>query len=134
MADVLKFFVPGKPEYVSTVRMMISSLANAAGFDVEAIEDMKVAVSEACTNVVCHGLTAADSYEVFCEVADEKLRITVRDTGEGCDMERYQCPDLNCPKEGGLGLFIIRALMDEVIIDSELGKGTQIQMVKYCRK
>ncbi len=134
MADVLKFCIPGKPEYVSTVRMLISSLANVAGFDVEAIEDMKVAVSEACTNVVCHGVTDARTYEVSCEINDDRICIIVKDQGEGCDMEQYRHPDLNCPKEGGLGLFIIRTLMDEVDISSELGKGTRIQMVKYYRK
>lgn len=134
MADVLKFSVPGKPEYVSTVRMMISSLANTAGFDVEAIEDMKVAVSEACTNVVCHGFSDMGYYEVSCEVNEELIRITVTDQGEGCDLNQYCSPDLDCPKEGGLGLFIIQTLMDDVDISSELGKGTQIQMVKYCRK
>lgn len=134
MADVLQFKIPGKPEYVGAVRMAISSLANIAGFDVEAIEDMKVAVSEACTNVVCHGQKNVGSYDVFCEINDELIRITVRDQGGGCDMGQYRRPDLDCPKEGGLGLFIIQTLMDEVDISSELGKGTQIRMVKYCQK
>lgn len=134
MGDVLKFYVPGKPEYVSTVRMVVSSLANAAGFDVESIEDIKVAVSEACTNVVCHGMPEGNSYEVFCEIGDGLLRISVTDQAGGCDMDQYRCPDLDCPKEGGLGLFIIRTLMDEVNIFSELGRGTRIQMIKYRQK
>lgn len=131
MTDTLKLQLPGKPQYVSTVRMVIASLANSAGFDVEAIEDMKVAVSEACTNVVCHGASEDELYEVTFELTDEQFCISVQDQGEGYDMNQYQEPNLDCPKEGGLGLFIIQTLMDEVESTSEPGKGTKIRMVKY---
>lgn len=132
MTDILKFSIPGKPEYVGMVRLAISSLANCAGFDIEAIEDIKVAVSEACTNVVCHGVANfCECYEVSCEVGDDKIIISVMDQAGGYDLTRYQLPTLDDPKEGGLGIFIIRALMDEVDILSELGSGTSIKMVKY---
>jgi len=51
-------------------------------------------------------------------------------------MEKYQqmATEHDCLQEGGLGLFIIKALMDEVDIFSELGMGTRIKMVKYLRK
>ena len=137
MTDILKFSVPGKPEYVGTVRLAISSLANCAGFDIEAVEDIKVAVSEACTNVVCHGKPDREEcYEVACEVGDERIIIYVIDRAGGYDTAKYQRPvmDCDCPKEGGLGIFIIKALMDEVDIFSELGMGTSIKMVKYLNR
>ncbi|MGI6733504.1 MAG: ATP-binding protein [Anaerovoracaceae bacterium] len=133
MADMMKFSVPGKPEYVSTVRMAVSSLANSLGFDVEAIEDIKVAVSEACTNVVCHGRTGHGEYEVYCELGEDRLVISVVDKGGGYDPATYSEPCLECPKEGGLGIYIIKALMDEVDIVTEMGIGTRIQMVKYTK-
>ena len=133
MADVMKISVPGKPEYVGTVRMAISCLANNAGFDVEAIEDIKVAVSEACTNAICHGKDKNCSYEVSCELEKDKLIVSVADDAGGYDPSRYREPCLAVPKEGGLGLFIIRALMDEVDISTELGTGTKIKMVKYSK-
>ncbi len=132
MTDLLKFSVPGKPEYVSTVRMAVSSLANNIGFDVEAIDDIKVAVSEACTNVVRHGCPGVQSYEVACEVCEERITILITDLAGGYDMSKYRMPNPEEPKESGLGIFIIRALMDEVDIFSEIGAGTKIKMVKYC--
>jgi len=135
MTDILKFSVPGKPEYVGTVRLAISSLANCAGFDIEAVEDIKVAVSEACTNVVCHGKpNREECYEVACEVGDGRMIISVVDRAGGYDITKYQCPAMDQPKEGGLGIFIIKALMDEVDIFSELGMGTSIKMVKYLSR
>lgn len=137
MPDILKFSVPGKPEYVGTVRLAISALANCAGFDIEAIEDIKVAVSEACTNVVRHGKPSCeDCYEIACEVGDGRMIISVVDRAGGYDSAIYQNPvlDLENPKEGGLGIFIIKALMDEVDIFTELGLGTSITMVKYVKR
>ncbi len=137
MADKLRLSIPGKPEYVGTVRLAISSLANCAGFDIEAVEDIKVAVSEACTNVVCHSnVDREDTYEVACEVGDGRIIISVVDRAGGYDTAKYQKPimDCECPKEGGLGIYIIKALMDEVDIFSEIGIGTSIKMVKYLNR
>jgi serine/threonine-protein kinase RsbW len=133
MADIMKLSVPGKPEYVGTVRMAISCLANNAGFDVEAIEDIKVAVSEACNNAICHGKNDEGAYEVSCELGENCLVVSVVDQAGGYDPSGYREPSLVIPKEGGLGLFIIKALMDEVDIFTELGEGTKIKMVKYAK-
>jgi len=133
MADLLKFSVPGKPEYVATIRMAVSCLANSAGFDVEAIEDIKVAVSEACTNALCHGGQGSNAYEVCCELSEDRLVVSVIDQAGGYDINSYKEPCLECPKESGLGIYIIKALMDEVDIFTELGAGTRIKMVKYTR-
>jgi serine/threonine-protein kinase RsbW len=132
MADILKFSVPGKPEYVGTVRLAVSSLASCAGFDIEAVEDIKVAVSEACANVACHCAPNRENcYEVACEVGDGRITISVVDhicaVGEGCRRLSIK-PDY--PKETGLGIFIIQTLMDEVDIFSEMG---MIKMIKYLR-
>ena len=79
MSDVLKFSVPVKPEYVRMIRLAVSSLANCAGLDIEAIEDIKVAVSEACTNVVRHSMpNCFDAYEVACEICSDKFTVYMR--------------------------------------------------------
>lgn len=131
MADIVKLNVPGKPEYVAMVRLAISSIAGNAGFDIEAIEDIKVAVSEACNNVVCHGHT---DYLVSCLLKAKSLEISIVDEGSGYDTAKYQEPSIDCPKEGGLGIFIIKALMDEVEIKTQIGNGTSITMIKYFNK
>lgn len=139
MNDSFKLMVPGKPEYVGAVRLAVSSLANNAGFDIEAIEDIKVAVSEACTNIVRHGNVELKEgehieYEVTCEIGEDKLSISVEDSGAGYDTNDYREPDLPVEEAGGLGIFIIRALMDEVEVKSEIGIGTHIKMTKYVQE
>ncbi len=133
MTDFFKFSVPGKAQYVGTIRMAISCLANSVGFDVEAIEDIKVAVSEACNNALCHNTTDQEGYEVSCEISKDRIVVSVSDKSGGFDTDSYVEPSLDHPKEGGLGIYIIRALMDEVDIFTEIGTGTRIQMIKYTK-
>lgn len=139
MNDNFKLMVPGKPEYVGAVRLAVSSLANNAGFDIEAIEDIKVAVSEACTNIVRHGNVELKEgehieYSVTCQICDDRLSISVEDNGAGYDTSDYKEPELPSEEAGGLGIFIIRALMDEVEVKSEIGIGTHIKMTKYVQE
>ncbi|MDR3364900.1 MAG: ATP-binding protein [Clostridiales Family XIII bacterium] len=135
MADRLKLHVPGKPEYVGTIRLAAASVASFAGFDIEAIEDIKVAISEACTNIVCHSHDETDfAYDVILDLEDIKLTITVKDTGVGFGVDNYVEPIPGEVRGSGLGIFIIKALMDEVDIRSEIGTGTNISMTKYLQK
>ena len=141
MSELLEIKVPGKPQYVGTVRLTIASIASGLGFDIEAIDDIKVAVSEACTNIVCHSQVEDDFvYDVSCKVESEKLTIVVQDYGKGYNVEEKMKEEAILAEfeegkdEGlGLGLFIIKALMDEVNIKSEIGTGTYIQMTKYLK-
>jgi serine/threonine-protein kinase RsbW len=136
MPDTFILTVPGKAEYVSTVRLALSSLAAQTGFDIEAIEDIKVAVSEACSNIICHGETGEEPYRVECKRHEDRLEITVLDEGVGFDAERYEgiaeVSDLDIEDlhAGGLGIYIIKALMDEVYVASKEGEGTLIRMTK----
>ena len=133
MTDRLTMAVPGKPEYVGTVRMAVAHVASSIGFDIEAIDDIKVAVSEACTNIICHAHGGgAFMYDVIIDLEESrKITVTVKDTGVGFGMEDYVEPVPGESSGSGLGIFIIRALMDEVDIQSIPGKGTNILMAKY---
>ena len=129
--DNLKFIIPGKPEYLTMVRLAISSIASTAGFDLEAVEDMKTSVCEACKNISCHGYAGfSEKYEVECTVDRDMIQIAVRD---GCDshtLEKTDGPCHNCPSEGDLGIYVIESLMNEVRIDTVEDGRKQITMIK----
>ena len=131
MTDQLTLNVPGKAEYVGTVRIAVAHIASRAGFDIEAIDDIKVAVSEACTNIILHAHeNTAYNYDVQVELDEKDLTITVEDGGAGFGVEDYVPPIPGESRGSGLGIFIIKALMDEVDICSEPGAGTRIRMSK----
>ena len=129
MSDNISISIPTKSEYVSVARLTASVLANKIGFDIEEIEDIKVAVGEACNNAVLHG-KCNDTYDINFIVSENSFQIEVIDCGNGFKMDEYKAPDLENPKESGLGLFIMKSLMDEVEVKSSDGDGTYIKLIK----
>jgi len=129
MNDVVNLSLPSKPEYVSVARLTASFVANKMGFDIEAIEDIKLAVGEACNNAVLHS-GSFNTYNLEFIKNDATLVIEVKDFGNGFKVENYTEPKLDDPQENGLGLFIIKSLMDSVSIESVEGSGTKIIMSK----
>ncbi len=129
--DNLSIKIPGKPEYLTMVRLAIGSIAKNAGFDVDDIEDIKNAVEEACKNVSCHGFEKhADQYEVACAVEEGRIEIAVRDDCDQHTLEKMAKPCRNCPNEGNLGIYVIQTLMDEVEIGKRENGRKEIKMVK----
>lgn len=130
MMEQIKISLPGKPEYVSIARLTASVIANQMGFNIDDVEDIKVAVGEACNNAVLHGKSPEEVFEIQFEVQSGRIIIEVRDNGNGFDMDEYQAPELGELKENGLGIFIMKTLMDEVDFIPVQNNGTTIRLVK----
>ncbi len=129
MKDCISLSLPTKSEYVSIARLTASVVANNMGFDIEAIEDIKVAVGEACNNAVLHSF-CKETFDICFQVEDGTFVIEVKDCGNGFELDNYEAPDLSNPQGNGLGIFIMKSLMDEVSVDSLVGEGTTIRLMK----
>ena len=127
--ETIKMEITANPAYVSIIRLTTSGIANKVGFCMDDIEDLKVAVSEACTNAIKH--SSDDRFTIIYTMIENGLTIEIIDNGNGYDTRSINEPDIENLKESGMGLFIIEALMDEVSIESQEGKGTSIKMTKY---
>lgn len=131
MADKLTFVIPGKPEYITMVRLAVGSAADNAGFNIDQIEDIKNAVGEACKNICCHGSDGwAEEFQVECLIDDEKMEIYVKDKSTEHNVKKLYRPCLDCPNEGDLALFVITSLMDKLEIIKEENCKNTIKMVK----
>lgn len=129
--DHLRFIIPGKPEYLTMVRLAITSIATTAGFDLESVEDLKTAVCEACKNVSCHGFSGfSDQYEVDCNVENGKIEITVKDDCSEHTLTKLHRPCRKCPQEGDLGIFVIESLVNEVEFGHDEDGRKRIKMTK----
>lgn len=127
--ETIKMEITANPEYVSIIRLTTSGIANKIGFCIDDIEDLKVAISEACTNAIKHSLE--DRFTIIYTMIENGLTIEIIDNGKGYVSKEVSEPDLDNLKESGMGLFIIESLMDEVKIESKEGNGTSIKMTKY---
>ncbi|MEN1760063.1 ATP-binding protein [Anoxynatronum sibiricum] len=133
--EMIELSIPHRSEYVSMIRLTVTAIASSMGFDIEDIEDIKVALSEACSNAIMHGGCGAEENFVVQFVREqERLTISVSDFGKGYSVQTLQAPKLEELNEGGLGIFIIRSLMDDVKIKTGSSQGTSITMIKNLRE
>ena len=129
--------IPCLSEFVGIVRLTVSGIATRMNFSIEEIEDIKIAVSEACTNAVQYAYDNVLDNRIFisCILEDNRLEIIIEDKGKGFDVaaiEGSKPLEIVPDKLGlGLGLTFIKSLMDEAYIDSIIGKGTIVRMVKF---
>ncbi len=129
--EKIELSIPNKAEFVSVVRLTLVAIANRVGFNIEEIEDLKVAIAEACTNAITHGKNyPSESIAITFILKEDRLEIEVKDQGAGCVVEKIKEPRIEELNENGLGIFIIRSLMDEVEIHSEPDQGMTIKMTK----
>ena len=128
--DRVELSIPCRAEWVALARLAVSAIANRLKLTIEEIEDVKLAVAEACTSVIqqdVHGDTLALTFES----TPGALRIHVRDAG--AHESRVDAPtamDYDEARIVGLGVFLIRTLMDEVSYDQHPERGTDLVMVK----
>jgi serine/threonine-protein kinase RsbW len=131
-ADV-RMTLPARPEGVAVVRQALAGMADALDFDPAVLADMKMAVSEACTNVVVHAYDDGDDGLLEVEMAadEQGLTIRVRDHGAGMDPETTRTRDVPAL---GLGLPLIAALSDDFELSGATGEGTEVRMLfNYAR-
>jgi serine/threonine-protein kinase RsbW len=136
---VLRLEIPPRAEFVAVARLIVSTAAKARrALPEDRVADLTLALSEACTNAIeAHG-AADESQPVLVAVEEdaERLVVTVADRGSGFDpMELPAHPPVTDPErlnfERGLGIPIIKTLVDEVTFTSHDG-GTTVTMVLRC--
>jgi serine/threonine-protein kinase RsbW len=133
--------LPAEAEYIDVVRFTLYGIATRLGFSFEEIEDLKVAVSEACNNAVIHayGPDSAGCIDIRFEPLPSGLRIIVKDQGSSFDSRQkleqsssLHNRELRETNIGGLGLYLMQALMDEVEVKSS--NGTEVILTKSRSK
>lgn len=123
--DPISLTLPSSPEYVLLARLVMGQTGRLAGLEPEEVYDLKLAVTEAVTNVIRHA--SVDSYEIQYKILPFGVEVSVTDAGGG-----FNVADLTGePSEhGGLGLAVIRNLVDELVLDSARGGGTRLKMIR----
>jgi serine/threonine-protein kinase RsbW len=123
--------IPARPEFVVLSRLALTGLAAPAGISEEALADLKLALTEAVSNSVRHGYRDGDgSVEIAYELSRETIEIEVADAGAGFGLEPRLATGETGPREGGLGLPLARAVVDELELESSAGAGSRVRIVK----
>jgi serine/threonine-protein kinase RsbW len=106
-SDHIEITLPCKAEYVSVARLTTSGIASRCGFDIETVEDTKVAVSEVCNRIINAAANAGEQYKISFDIYSDRLTVTFTSISD----------NLECifnDDEDGFGMAIINAFMDNV--------------------
>jgi serine/threonine-protein kinase RsbW len=129
----VRLTIPAKPEYITLSRLALTGLARVRPLGDDTLADLKLALTEACSNSVRHAYGDEGGHvEISFELRADRLVVEVSDHGTGFE------PDAPAPQaddeelaEGGLGIAIIRSIADEVEIGGGgNGRGSRLRFVK----
>jgi serine/threonine-protein kinase RsbW len=124
----VRLTLPARPENVAVIRHVLGAFAEALELPADLVADMRLAVTEACTNVVRHAYDDDEpgAIDVVIRPNGDRLDLIVCDSGRGIGPS----PDLAGP---GLGLSLIAALADAVELERRPTCGSRLAMSFRCR-
>ena len=136
---VVELEIPARPAYLSLVRLVVDAAIGslAPGLSPARLDDLKIAVTEACANAIeaQEATGAEEPVVVRCVVDDDQVRVEIVDRGQGFDPDQVtRLPAATDPRrlrhESGLGIPLMRTLADEVDFRRAVN-GTTVALTVY---
>jgi len=135
-----KLKIPSQTDNLELIRNFVTGVANKVGFGNDDVSKIELAVDEACTNVIEHAYK--DNHEKDIDIAVkldyQKLTIIITDKGKSFDMNDIEMPEMKKYlaelRVGGLGIYLMKTLMDEVDYVTRADGQNEVTMVKYFLK
>ena len=129
--------IPSQTANLQVIRNFVSDVAKSVGFENKDIGKIELAVDEACTNVIehAHHQDTKQDIDVAVKIDYDKFTVVITDHGKGFKPEDVDIPDMNRYlaelRVGGLGIYLMKHLMDEVEYHTQPGVSNEVRMVKY---
>lgn len=129
--------IPSRTDCLELIRDFVTKIAGKAGAEAQSVDEIELAVDEACANVMlhAHGRDPGKQIAIVVYLEPSRLTIGVKDEGALFDPTKVPSPDmeeyLRTRKVGGLGIYLIRRLMDEVEYRTGEDGKNELRMVKY---
>ena len=140
--NLFRLKLPAASENLDIIRKFIAGIAENMGFSEEEIYQVELAVDEACANVIKHAYidenTKEKNIHVTVKTQNRQIEITIADKGVGFNPRSIKTPNmdeyLKKMKPGGLGLHLIKTLMDKVYFRINPGVRNEVRMIKELPK
>jgi len=130
----VRLIMPAKAEYITLGRLALTAHARVRPLSEETLSDLKLALTQACTNSVLHAYGGrVGTVEIVYQLEPDRLVVDVLDDGNGFQADVGDRTGNGDLTEGGLGIAIIRAVADEVEIGPSQSGGSRLRFVKFLR-
>lgn len=135
----MKLIFDSRPVNEGLARVAVAAFCTQLNPTLEEVADIKTAVSEAVTNCIIHGYEGEiHKIELSCRLRGRELFVDVSDWGRGIgDVAKAMEPMFTTKPEkdrSGMGFTFMEAFMDEISVESQIGKGTTVHMKKMIRR
>jgi len=140
MTEKFSLTVDSRLERLSEIADFVELAARAGELNDDQIYDVQMAVDEACANVIEHAYRGRrdGTLDIVCEKRGKEFVVTIQDFGERFDPQKVARPRTRDPLSkrnvGGLGVFFMRKMMDQVKFEFSPGSGNRLTMVKKIKK
>jgi serine/threonine-protein kinase RsbW len=127
--------ITSDPEQLGRMRSWLWTALVGQGLALDECAKLLLAVGELCNNAIKHAYDGQGGHciRVSLEADSRRLVLEVEDWGRPFEATRYRPPDLDAAPEHGLGLFLVKSIVDEVAFDVAREAGTRWTLVKYRR-
>ena len=129
--------VKAKLENLAVIDDFLTESMQKLGMKEEEIVQVRLAVNEACTNIIQHAYSGESekSIVILCSMSGNDLVIEIRDWGKSFDPEAVPQPDITSElferKEGGVGIFLMKQMMNDVRYIFHRGRYNELRMIKH---
>ncbi len=136
MSEKVTITIPSHPKYLSVVRAVTSKVGAVCGINDSVTDGIKLAVDEACSNVIKHAYRGDIGKKIVVKykVTKKSFEVTIEDNGIKSDVESMKGRDLDDLKPGGLGIHFIRKIFDLFELDSRKKDGNRLRLIKYLKR
>ena len=120
------------PKYLGLVREVTARFCNICGLDEDLTGDLRLAVDEACSNVIKHAYAGDTSKSIIVKyaVSGKEIRVAIEDTGKKTLPEMLKGRDLDDVRPGGLGIHFIRRVFDQMTLDPKKKRGNRLTLTR----
>ncbi|OGP63979.1 MAG: hypothetical protein A2169_12890 [Deltaproteobacteria bacterium RBG_13_47_9] len=135
MKDIVVIKVQSNPKYLSIVRGVTAKMGEIYGLSDSATEDVRLAVDEACSNVIKHAYEGDITQNIIVKfrMSRKGFEVLIEDRGLKAHPESMEGRDLNDIRPGGLGLHLIKRAFDIFTFDDRKKKGNRLRLVRFRR-
>jgi serine/threonine-protein kinase RsbW len=138
MAEVegIEIRLSSDPRWLQVLRAAVGQVGHLAGLDPAMVDHLKLAVDEACANIIVHGYDGRRDQPILATLSlhPDRLEVCLRDFGKKVPPESVRPLEPSPFRPGGLGVHLIHCCMDEVTYRSADGPGMELTLVKHLHK
>ncbi len=133
MKNITILEIPSHPKYLRTVRILTDEMGELYGMKKSDIKNIKLAVDEACSNVIKHAYKKDTGQKIIIKfiLSPKGFEVIIDDNGIKVDPANIKGRDFDDVRPGGLGTHFIKRAFDLVMFDEKKKKGNRLRLVKY---